>query len=207
MPAATRRRAATLAAAEADDVRTSDVEVGPNISLNILMHSRSSKQHLRTALHGVAQLRSQIEHLTRENTRLREDLDRLYEAQDVSIQPRRGKKGNVSVLSLTAQVNKLKHQVAELEAVSVVAKTLLPKRPSHFLQARKKDRKKIRKVRIPSSSHLPLFVHSLCDYQFQMKEVKEDAMELGGELEYGVHDESADMKRVCIFEYHLGQFF
>ena len=40
-----------------------------------------------------------------------------------------------------------------------------------------------------------------------MKEVKEDAMELGGELEYGVHDESADMKRVCIFEYHLDQFF
>lgn len=145
MPAATRRRAATLAAAEADDVRTSDVEVGPNISLNILMHSRSSKQHLRTALHGVAQLRSQIEHLTRENTRLREDLDRLYEAQDVSIQPRRGKKGNISVLSLTAQVNKLQHQVAELEAVSVVTKTLLPKRPSHFSRQERRTEKRYAK--------------------------------------------------------------
>ncbi|KAL5527829.1 hypothetical protein ACEPAG_6630 [Sanghuangporus baumii] len=137
----TRRQVAVHTVTDPDDVGPSDVE-----------------QNLRTALHGVTKLRSRIEHLIRENTRLKEDLERLYEAQDVSIQPKRGRKGNASVLSLTAQVNKLRRQVADLE------------------DARKRDRRKIRKL--------------------QLKEVKMDAMELGGELVNGVHDESADMKKL-----------
>ncbi|KAL5507814.1 hypothetical protein ACEPAH_5432 [Sanghuangporus vaninii] len=141
MPATTRRQVAIHTVTDPDDTGPSDVE-----------------QNLRTALHGVAKLRSRIEHLTRENTRLKEDLDRLYEAQDVSIQPKRGRKGNASVLSLTAQVNKLRRQVADLE------------------DARKRDRRKIRKL--------------------QLKEVKMDAMELGGELANDVHDETSDMKKL-----------
>ncbi|KAL5487603.1 hypothetical protein ACEPAI_5711 [Sanghuangporus weigelae] len=141
MPATTRRQVAIHTVTDPDDAGPSDVE-----------------QNLRTALHGVAKLRSRIEHLTRENTQLKEDLDRLYEAQDVSIQPKRGRKGNASILSLTAQVNKLRRQVADLE------------------DARKRDRRKIRKL--------------------QLREVKMDAMELGGELVNGIHDESADMKKL-----------
>ncbi|KAL5529986.1 hypothetical protein ACEPAF_6243 [Sanghuangporus sanghuang] len=141
MPVTTRRQVAIHTVTDPDEAGPCDVE-----------------QNLRTALHGAAKLRSRIEHLTRENTRLNEDLDRLYEAQDVSIQPKRGRKGNASVLSLTAQVNKLRRQVADLE------------------DARKRDRRKIRKL--------------------QLKEVKMDAMELSGELANGVHDESADMKKL-----------
>ena len=77
------------------------------------------KDLLRTALQGIARLRSEIDALSRENEHLKGDLERLHEAQDVSIQPKRGKKGNVSVLSLTAQVNKLKRQVADLEDVRI----------------------------------------------------------------------------------------
>lgn len=89
---------------------------------------------MQEALRGVADLRSQIKSLTRENSRLKNDLERLYDAEDVSIQPTPGKKGNAkSVQTLTSQVNKFKREVIQLEEVCepMLVSSLLLLNPSY----------------------------------------------------------------------------
>lgn len=105
------------------------------------------QKYLRNALQGVARLRSQVDILTRENDQLKADLDRLYEAQDISIQPKRGKARNVSVLSvsLTAQVNKLKRDVADLEHVRMLELLCKPHHSHRLSLGQKKRQKEVAK--------------------------------------------------------------
>ncbi|KZT29350.1 hypothetical protein NEOLEDRAFT_1214906, partial [Neolentinus lepideus HHB14362 ss-1] len=54
--------------------------------------------------------------LKKENEGLRAEVDKLVEAQDVSIQPKRGKKGGPSAATLQAEIRKLKGEVRSLKS-------------------------------------------------------------------------------------------
>ncbi|THH05619.1 hypothetical protein EW145_g4662 [Phellinidium pouzarii] len=74
-----------------------------------------NEKHFSDGLKSVSALRGEIQTLEFRNRVLRSQLDRLHESQDVSIQPRKGRKGKVSVQSLAAQVKRLSSEVVRLE--------------------------------------------------------------------------------------------
>ncbi|KDQ64243.1 hypothetical protein JAAARDRAFT_201618 [Jaapia argillacea MUCL 33604] len=76
---------------------------------------------------GIKGLRKEITQLKKENKRLKGELERLNEAEDVSIQPKRGKKGGPSVASLQGEVKRLKGEVESLEKVRAKAKKAIRK--------------------------------------------------------------------------------
>lgn len=73
--------------------------------------------HLDAVSKGVESYRRTIHTLERKNSKLLTELDALHEAEDVSIQPRKGKSGGPTVTSLQAQVRKLKRENKKLEEV------------------------------------------------------------------------------------------
>ena len=75
--------------------------------------------------------------LKKENKRLQADLERLHEAENVSIQPKRGKRGGPSIASLQGKVRQMQREIDQLN------------------KARVKDKKKIKKV---MCTHLRLFL-------------------------------------------------
>lgn len=66
---------------------------------------------------GVAILRREIKRLRTQNEEFQARIDALHEADDVSIQPKRGKRGGESHEGLKAKVKKLTDEVSRLQFV------------------------------------------------------------------------------------------
>ncbi|KAH8118742.1 hypothetical protein DFH11DRAFT_1568994 [Phellopilus nigrolimitatus] len=88
------------------------------------------EKNIKDALQGVMTLRREVGTLRQKNTELQSEVDRLHESQDVSIQPKRGKRGGMSIQALVAQVKRLNDDVAKSE------------------KAREKDKKKLRRLQM-----------------------------------------------------------
>ena len=72
---------------------------------------------LQKASEGLSQLRRENALLSRKSQQLQEELDRLHNAEDADIQPRRGKRATVTVNGLKAQIKALKGEVNKLKTV------------------------------------------------------------------------------------------
>lgn len=72
---------------------------------------------MNAVVKGIDTYRRTIHTLKRKNSKLQAELDSLYEAEDVSIQPRKGKSAGPTVANLQAQVKKLKRENKKLEEV------------------------------------------------------------------------------------------
>ncbi|KLO08450.1 hypothetical protein SCHPADRAFT_608545 [Schizopora paradoxa] len=97
--------------AESDSQETDDIE-----------------SYIANVTNGVANLRREIKRLRSDNQHLQSRIDALHEADDVSLQPKRGKRGGESIESLKSKVKNLTDEVSRLQF------------------AREKDKKKIRKL-------------------------------------------------------------
>lgn len=73
------------------------------------------ERYLLKVHRGLKHLQEECAGLKRENEELRTELDKLAEAQDVSIQPKKGKKGGRSAASFQAEIRTLKGEVRKLE--------------------------------------------------------------------------------------------
>jgi len=104
--------------------RDSSVEEDDEVDLEVT----NATFHLSQVKGGLAKLRREADALRRQNEKLKSDLDKLYQSENESIQPRRGKKGGPSNTALKAQVQKLELEVEKLKT------------------ARKEDKRKIRRL-------------------------------------------------------------
>ncbi|TFK55436.1 hypothetical protein OE88DRAFT_1731132 [Heliocybe sulcata] len=77
--------------------------------------SNEVERYLSKAQAGLRRLKEQYSALKTENEELKAEVDKLLEAQDVSIQPKRGKKGGPTAATLQAEIRKLKRDVHSLE--------------------------------------------------------------------------------------------
>ena len=68
-------------------------------------------------MNGVANLKREIKRLHSENEHLKSRIDALHEADDASIQPKRGKRGGESLESLKSKVKSLTDEVSRLQFV------------------------------------------------------------------------------------------
>ncbi|KAH9927264.1 uncharacterized protein B0H18DRAFT_875830, partial [Fomitopsis serialis] len=85
--------------------------------------------HISKALSGVRTMQQELAEMRRRNGELERRLETLEQAEDTSIQPKRGKRGGPTVAKLQGEVRRLNGQIGVLE------------------QARRKDRKTIAKLR------------------------------------------------------------
>lgn len=79
---------------------------------------------------GVHNLRGEVKSLRKRNAELEERLASLEQAEDISLQPKRGKKGGPTVASLKGEIGRLNVRIRAME------------------KAKQKDRKKIEKLRL-----------------------------------------------------------
>ncbi|KAH9833761.1 uncharacterized protein C8Q71DRAFT_772431 [Rhodofomes roseus] len=114
--------------------------------------------HLLKAVNGVRNMRRELEELRRRNGELEQRLEAFEQAEDVSIQPKRGKRGGPTVAKLQSEARRLNGQIRDLE------------------KARRKDRKKIAKLRA--------------------REVKEDVAELEDDAEIFIGDSPHRMRKL-----------
>ena len=78
------------------------------------------KKNITALRESMKRLRSENESLKRKNVELQEENDRIHgESDDVSIQPKRGRRGGMSIEALRARIRKLEDENADLLAVSV----------------------------------------------------------------------------------------
>lgn len=73
--------------------------------------------HLSKALHGVRSMHRELADLRKRNAELERRLDAIEQAEDASIQPKRGKKAGPTVAKLQGEVRRLNNQVELLEKV------------------------------------------------------------------------------------------
>lgn len=59
-----------------------------------------------------------MEVLQARNRELQEQLDRLHEAEEVSLQPKPAKRGGMSVQAMKQRISKLSSEISKLERVS-----------------------------------------------------------------------------------------
>lgn len=62
-------------------------------------------------------MRREIKVLQRKNEELESEIEHLRESVELSVQPKRGRRGGMSVQALNARMRKLNDQVAKLEKV------------------------------------------------------------------------------------------
>ncbi|TDL29909.1 hypothetical protein BD410DRAFT_780413 [Rickenella mellea] len=94
------------------------------------VESPEAAASIKSVLDGISRLRRVVSTLESRNAQLQSEVDRLHNAEDVSIQPTKGKRGGMSIEGLKARVRTLSSEVAKLQ------------------HAREKDKKKIRKLEI-----------------------------------------------------------
>lgn len=75
---------------------------------------------MNVVVKGIDTYRRTIHTLERKNSKLQAELDALHEAEDVSIQPRKGKSAGPTVANLQDQVRKLKRENKKLEEVGQI---------------------------------------------------------------------------------------
>ncbi len=96
-------------AAESGSQASNDIEVSSLFShLRIGMAERlgSTQKYIENVSNGVVHLRREVKHLRSQNEELQTRIEALHEADNVSIQPKRGKRGGESLESLKSKVKK-----------------------------------------------------------------------------------------------------
>ncbi|KAI0065904.1 hypothetical protein BV25DRAFT_1850432 [Artomyces pyxidatus] len=110
----------------------------------------SIEAHLSLAQKGVANMRDQIRSLQRKNARLKEELDKLHNADDVSIQPKRGRSATGAV---QAQIKGLEADVRRLEKARVKDKRKIEQLKMKEIRADARDLEDDQTHGVPDTVH------------------------------------------------------
>ncbi len=147
-----RKSGVSSKAVESGSQASDDIEVSSLFShLRIGMTERLGlpRNILNMCRMVLSHLRREVKHLRSQNEELQTRIEALHEADDVSIQPKSGKRGGESLENLKSKVKKLTDEVSRLQFVRfVLSKCFGPTELIRVSQARERDRKKIRKVSV-----------------------------------------------------------